>query len=637
MARKRSGGKVSAKAAPRPEQLKAVERLLDAGAYREAEERLRGLIRRFPGHGSLRGLLVDALALDEQEAAAALAAFTWAWERPNSLPAQQALLDFASAQGHLLLASRTAGRVRELGGDTPGFPMPEETVRAICTQPDGSRVDEEVLLRFDIGKLHLEGQDFAGAAEWLAGVELSHARNNHALALFHLGRVDEAREAFLEAWARSPENLFALAWSLRLRLLGGDEAGAEALAVTLAEALPSRLDDALPQLESLLLLGWNEAAWGRFEAVTRAEWFASTPDQSPFAGLFHHYGAGAAARLGRIALALRGWEAALELAPQFEVATANLRHFERGGGGAVEPELFSLAPLLPLGWLEAARRDGGTVSHITAPNRYLDRIYRAGDEQVRMLAVLCLEVRAGEEGDGEALALLREYPRLAVGNNRERLEIVNFLRRRGFVPEEEPVEFWDGRRVTSVRLFGGLIHREAVPSGLSKGGHRRLGEALEDFREGRAAEAEVILREILRGHPGNPVVMGNLAAAYFKLDRDEEAVALLAEVVERHPDYLFARSNLAKVRIDEGRIEEAERLLGEVAPRERMHVQEAFAFFGALAALHHARGREEEVDSLLAMLEAMVEDEDDERRLREVKRMVGRGGMADWFARHRGA
>jgi hypothetical protein len=63
---------------------------------------------------------------------------------------------------------------------------------------------------FDIGKLHLEGQDFAGTLRWLEGVDIPPARNNRALALFHFDRVGESLDAFLSNWQRDPANLHAL-------------------------------------------------------------------------------------------------------------------------------------------------------------------------------------------------------------------------------------------------------------------------------------------------------------------------------------------------------------------------------------------------------------------------------------------
>ncbi|MFZ1536234.1 MAG: hypothetical protein WAT23_02450, partial [Chromatiaceae bacterium] len=48
-------------AQPDAAQLKAVERLMDAGEHARAIERVRALVARFPDHGGARRLLLDAL------------------------------------------------------------------------------------------------------------------------------------------------------------------------------------------------------------------------------------------------------------------------------------------------------------------------------------------------------------------------------------------------------------------------------------------------------------------------------------------------------------------------------------------------------------------------------------------------
>lgn len=72
---------------PEPAQIKAVERMMDAGHHARAIERAHALVERFPDHGGARHLLLDALARGQGQSAAALAASQWAERRPNSLRA----------------------------------------------------------------------------------------------------------------------------------------------------------------------------------------------------------------------------------------------------------------------------------------------------------------------------------------------------------------------------------------------------------------------------------------------------------------------------------------------------------------------------------------------------------------------
>ena len=63
---------------PGAAQFKAVERLMDAGDHARAIERARALVVRFPDHGGVRRLLLDALMRGGVRSAAPLAACQWA-------------------------------------------------------------------------------------------------------------------------------------------------------------------------------------------------------------------------------------------------------------------------------------------------------------------------------------------------------------------------------------------------------------------------------------------------------------------------------------------------------------------------------------------------------------------------------
>lgn len=121
MAKKPANARARTKHGPDAAQRKAVERLLEEERYTEAIRRIKPLVQRYPDHGGLRRALVEALEHGQGPRAAALAAFVWAERRPNSLPAQEALLHFAQALQHVMLAERAASKVRELGGGDAGI------------------------------------------------------------------------------------------------------------------------------------------------------------------------------------------------------------------------------------------------------------------------------------------------------------------------------------------------------------------------------------------------------------------------------------------------------------------------------------------------------------------------------------
>jgi hypothetical protein len=171
VSRKPSRKKTTAKAKPDPAQLKAIERLLKQKDYQATVRRARPLVQRFPNHGGLRRSLVEALHAAEGPSAAGLAAFEWAKERRNSLTAQETLLYYATELYLPALVSRAARRVLALGGEVPGRVHDPTDLQELShdTLDSGSSVED--LERFEIGQLHLSGQDLDGALRWLDGLE----------------------------------------------------------------------------------------------------------------------------------------------------------------------------------------------------------------------------------------------------------------------------------------------------------------------------------------------------------------------------------------------------------------------------------------------------------------------------------
>ena len=623
MAKKHANPKSKTRPQPEAAQLKAIDRLLEDEDYRGAIGKITPLLRRFPDHGGLHRALVEALDQSGDERAAGLAAFAWAEHRPNSLPAQEALLHFATVLGHLMLAEDTAGKVRALGGETPGFPIDPNLKEAMLVQPDGSRISPDAMVRFDIGKLHLEGRDFAGAIHRLEGVEVQPARNNRALALFHLGRAAEALDAFLSNYQADAQNLFALGWATRLRLYQGDETGALGLCTPLGAAEARRMEDALQQLDALLLLQQDQLAWDAFERASRSDWFEGAAGVSGAA--LRHYGACAACRQGQADDARWLWESAVALAPGFALAQANLDDFPGKEGQPSFPVVSDPDQTLPITWTRAlgtSKADAtAELDALTASNAYLRALYLGGDENFRGLIAFVLKHRA-ERSDSDAARLLRELATRPVGTKDERLGFLGFLRSQGLLDRGEPASYWDGERLREIKVAGTEVYREAKESDLPPDLEALLAEAVTLFNEQRPDEADARLQAILERVPDHPVALGNLAAARTMQGRGEEARDLLRRVVDHHPDYLFARCNLARTLIEDGDLEEAEQLLDGLAERERLHIQEVFTVYGALAMLYTAKGDHDAAKSVLASLEEMVEDEDDERRLAQAKRAV---------------
>ncbi|WP_216644673.1 tetratricopeptide repeat protein [Candidatus Thiodictyon syntrophicum] len=619
---------------PESAQLKAVERLLEARDFTRAVMRARALVQRFPDHGAANRMLVEALDQAGSAGAATLAAYQWAHRRPNSQAAQEALVQFAGEGGYPLLVVRAADRLADLGAIAEPIPADPAVLDGLMQQPDGSHATREDLERVEIGQIYMAVDDFAAAVRELDGVATTPARNNRALALFHSGRSEEALAATLDAWQQDPGNLCALGLALQLRFYRGDETGARALAVPLAQAQARRAEDAQAQLGALLLIREDQAAWDAFERSNQADWSdAATGVPEAMRLLF---GAGAASRLGRGDQARDLWQRALAQHPGLASARENLAILERDGVPPLFPALFALGRAFPMGVMGRIHETGAAalesrINRLGMSDHYLEALYLTGDLTVRGLAAYLLQRRLGHAVRAPAgpttrpaATILRDLARLPIGTIQERLGFINALRQRKLLAANEAVECWDGTGLQEVTVFSTAIHRETVSTGLPTKLQTRLEESMLQMRAHLFEAAEANLNAILARVPDHPTALGNLAALRGQQGRTRECRDLLRRVIAAHPDYLFARCNLASILIPAGELDEAQGLLDGLAQRPRLHLQEVFELYGVLAMLSRARGDERAAATLIASLEQLAEQPGDERWLALAKVRVER-------------
>lgn len=622
---------------PAPAQIKAVERLLGARDYPRAIARARTLVQNFPDHGGANRLLLDALDQGESRAAATLAAYQWAVRRPRSVRALEALFQLAMEGHHLVLAYQVANRLQELGALTGASRIDPAGLAELLQQPDGTAATRAQAAQFDIGKLHLDAHDFAGAARMLDGVAITSARNNRGFALFHVGRIEAALAAFLDAWQHDAGNLFALGWALRLRLYLGDETGARGLAVPLAQAQARRAEDAYGQVAGLLLIHEDQAAWDAFARSGQAVWAAG--ETGPLLAERLQQGAGAASRLGDAEQARALWRQALAQRPGLTTAAEGLAALQQEGAPPAHPALFEWSHMLPVGWVHRLHAAGAAhlearFDELTASDVYLETIYLAGDARLRTFAVQLLKHRlqrvsvaqpaASGQPERHAAAIVRDLARLPVGTVQERRGLLHALRDAGLSGTDETLCYWDGTALREVKLIATEIYRAPVLPDLPADLQPLLEQSRILMRDGDLVAAEARLQAILLRVPDHQTALGNLAAIRARQGRDSAYRELLHRVIAAHPDYLFARCNLAGLLIEDGELEAAKALLAGLALRPRLHIQEAFALYGAMAMLSRAEGDDASADTLIASLEQMVETDDDQRLLAVAKARVAR-------------
>jgi tetratricopeptide (TPR) repeat protein len=234
--------------------------------------------------------------------------------------------------------------------------------------------------------------------------------------------------------------------------------------------------------------------------------------------------------------------------------------------------------------------------------------------------------RPGTESGGQrrAATILRDLAGLPIGTPQDRLGLLSALRERHLIADDEAVPFWDGSALSEVQVVGTEVYRDPMPSDLPEDLKAMVHEAVLLHQEGRLDEAEAWINTILGRVPNHPIALGNLAAIRAAQGRGKESRDVLRRVIAAHPDYLIARCNLATFLIQDRALDEAGDLLAGLAQRPRLHIEEIFSLYGAMAMLNRARGEHVAADALMASLEAMTQDEDDERLLALAKRRAQR-------------
>jgi tetratricopeptide (TPR) repeat protein len=555
--------------------------------------------------------MVWALAEGEGDAAATLAACRWAECRPNSLPAQETLFELAADLDLPLLAERAGAEARRLGGKTPGFPLTPDELEALLAQPDGSRATPEELMRLELGELHLEAGDYAAALAAFEGLPLAAAQADRAVALFHLQRIDEALAGFEEASRLDPSSLHSLTWARRLRLFLGDEPGARALGARLAECRPSNSHEAIAQIDSLLLVGDDRAAWDAFLRALAEDGAGDGDGAEDEAAAqrgarLRHRGGAAAARLGMEREALAHWREALELDPELESVEDLLDESQESGRVPPWPEVMESVLLLPDGWLkaleEADEADEALDAHeadlpaLAAADAYLGTVYRCGDPSARWAARLALVQRASDgaaprpaHGPGAA-EVLKGLARLPIGSWLERLEILQSLLAPGPTEDRGTAADAAGRWPDPLQTAFPKIHQGPYPHPLPPDLERLLADTEVHLDRGRPAQAESGLLAILAQVPDHPLAAGRLAALRAAQGRSDESLELLRQAAAAHPESVIARCNLACALSERGDLAEAERQLAGIAESPQLHQREIVAFLEASALLAAARG-----------------------------------------------
>lgn len=124
-------------------------------------------------------------------------------------------------------------------------------------------------------------------------------------------------------------------------------------------------------------------------------------------------------------------------------------------------------------------------------------------------------------------------------------------------------------------LLGFEIYWEGEESGIPE----KIAEKYHDTVDRLIAKedpdkVERALKEIIEAAPDFAPAYNQLALVYERQGRVAEAQVLVAETHARFPDYFFSRAILARYYVRDERLEEARVLLDGLMQEERLHISE---------------------------------------------------------------
>lgn len=592
-------------------QLKAVDRLIEQEKYDQAQSRLRRMLKAHRKHSGLWSRLYDVLDLSGKRVKAALVSYDWAQATPQNINAWAALSDDCMELNLPGLADHAARQYVDLGGDVPPDavpPFPADFWREGEPTPFGPAPSYEETVRIDLGRLFLLAEKFRRCAKLMAGESWLAARNNHGLALFHQGELEQSAQVFEQAWLQQPRNLLALAWLLKIQLMLGSVNGS--LLQSLREGEAFRMEDAQAQMEGLLLLDKPVWAWERFQAYREQEWFDLDYLNTRLIV------AAAAGKAGQ-----EQWVEGVLTVPANESQPdmlQALQDFSLAPGKRKGIGVLTMLNCVPKTWTTQWQKSGSVTNgeqfdalmseYAGSFNEdYLHAIYRFGDESIRVFVRLMLRLRI-KTGDDKAMEIAIAITQEPQGSNDERLNLLYSLVDLGVLKVHEPCDYWDGTGLTQISLSQQTIVDEPVPSSLSPDAQNDLANAVEALKVDDLPRARRLLEDLYERYPEDSSVLGNLAVLYEKQGDWVKADELLTHAVTVNPDYIIGRCNLAQKRMLEGEMAEAERLLqGLLEERNRLHPQEAFMLFLNYARLAMYTGEYERAENLLENLTDMEE------------------------------
>jgi tetratricopeptide (TPR) repeat protein len=423
--------------------------------------------------------------------------------------------------------------------------------------------------------------------------------NNLSQVDFAEGRIEQAIATAHHVLSFEPDNFQALSNLTRYLYLSGQTEAARKQAERLKQVESKYSEVWVKKAEAFTYLGDDQEVLKIFaQAEQSGDLKPPLPDSML---LLYHFAAVAAMRLGDEKQARQYWQQVLKLNPHFNIARENLTDLD----GPIEqrhaPWPFHMRQWISQRavddmikeWLPALQRDSEEAM-TRAARHYL----RQHPEMVNLVPLLlergdppgrkfALDLAAIAETP-ELLAALKDFALSHHGPDDMRHRAGQIASEAGLLPFG-PTRMWLKGEWREILFLGFEIYDEPVAGKQAPHILRRLRRAVKALHEGKANEAERLLKRALEMAPETPDILNNLAMAYAMQGRTVESEALARQIHQDHPDYFFGIIAVANLHVQEGRLDQAEELLKPLLSQKRLHTSEFKALCQAYLNLYLAK------------------------------------------------
>lgn len=472
--------------------------------------------------------------------------------------------------------------------------------------------------------------------------DLVSAHNNRVLALFYLGRIEEAiKEAIKILNTLDADNVHALSNLIMLHLCRWQREEAAVYAGRLKNfLLSSTLEniDLEKAIEGMGIWEDDETLWDIAQRVI---------DEPPWVlpGNYWYLLGAAAANTGHLNEAERLLDRALKQPygreERIKEALKSVRKAKRKREPAEGPSLTGRFPYIhfSLFWdlnlaeelfenLSKADQDEPIGRHL---KQYMKQypavalacqliLWQERDERLRDMAVDLLAAT----GHPQALQEILNFAASQYGSDDQRMNALRALQEAGRLGSSEKIRFWsekDGEWRDIVLYYSQIEEQYFSPCDAKAliwvdKSNRAL--AKDDSEKGRS-EAAAYLKKALEIDPNCAIAIHNLGAIYLYRGNTEEGEALIHRSVEVDPEYLFGYLTLAGLEFQRKNYQESKDIIQRIlsAPSIPLNVME-----GVLALQVHLAVSENLAEEAETALETLKTISPEYNRLEELESIV---------------